>query len=176
MSSVKESRPQKYEISVNTWYVEFRWAQIHIWINSVIMYSHRKNLSQEREKVSIFLYKQTTYVSNFSPSISVKVRFVGHSFFLEKMKLKTCSTLTQTWLRLGADRSRLIISSTTSTRRSCRIRVSWINSLVPGRWGCNLKLEISSSYKGRKSWAFSVKLLSSKCHKTLLMINHYWFR
>ena len=51
------------------------------------------------------------------------------------------------------------------------IRPQWVNSLWPGRCGCNLKLLISNSYQGH----FPGKLPSSEHYKTTMMISHHWF-
>ena len=53
-----------------------------------------------------------------------------------------------------------------------------INSLAPGRCGCNFKMLFSDSFNELipyHAYVLPVKLLSDECHKTPLMISQHWF-
>ena len=55
-------------------------------------------------------------------------------------------------------------------------RPQWVNSLAPGRSGCNLKFSNLTRIDMIISGTFPVILPSGECHKTSLMISQHWFR
>ena len=70
----------------------------------------------------------------------------------------------------------MMVADTLATSRWQVIYNHHVNSLVPGRCGCNLKLVISNSRQGYISRAFHVKLPWGECHKTSLLMSQHWFR
>ena len=85
--------------------------------------------------------------------------------------LSQYSVIRPQWVKVCAILLKILVPIM-ATRVTCLI----INWLAPGRCCCILNVWYSNRFEWSISCPFSVKLFSSECHRSSLMINDHWFR